>query len=391
MWGFIARMLRSPDRRGTDSIKWLRHARPGRDILPFWVADMDFTSPPEVIDAMHARVAHGVFGYGNAPQGLVDAVCVYLLESHGVQIQEDWIVWLPGMVPGLSVACRATGGAGDAAMILTPVYPPFFTAARDAGMATQAVPMRLDVAADRYVPDIGAMEAALTPATRVLLLCHPHNPVGRAFTTEELAALRGFCVANKLILCSDEIHCDLILDRTRTPHHTAIQWDGENGLQTITLHAPSKTYNIAGLGLSYAVIPNPELRAAFKAAMGGLVPYPNTLSLTAAEAAYRHGGPWLEDVLALMRDNHRLALGQINAMPGMHAFPVEATYLMWIDARGLGVDDPHRFFLDNADVYLSSGKDFGAQGFLRLNFGCPRDMLELGLHRMAIAAATLTP
>ena len=384
-------MLNSPDRRGTDSIKWMRHARPGRDILPFWVADMDFTSPPEVINALHARVAHGVFGYGNAPQSLTDTVRAYLLESHGVQVPADWIVWLPGMVPGLSVACRATGGAGDAAMIMTPVYPPFFTAACDAGMDTQAVAMRLDAAADRYVPDIEAMQAALTPATKVLLLCHPHNPVGRAFSLEELAEIRGFCTRNNLILCSDEIHCDLVLDRARTPHHTMIQWDGGHGLKTITLHAPSKTYNIAGLGLSYAVIPDAELRVAFQRAMGGLVPYPNTLSLTAAEAAYRHGGPWLEEVLAVLRDNHALAVTSINAMPGLHAFPVEATYLLWIDARSLGVADAHRFFLDHADVYLSSGKDFGAPGFLRLNFGCPREMLEEGLRRMAAAVATLNP
>jgi cystathionine beta-lyase len=384
-------MIPSPDRRGTDSIKWMRHARPGRDILPFWVADMDFTSPPEVIDALRARVDHGVFGYGNATPGLVEAVRDYLRVTHRADVPEEWIVWLPGMVPALSIACRAVGQPGESALIHTPVYPPFFTAARDAGMETRKAPLRLDESADKFVIDIGAMEAALTPDTRLLLLCHPHNPVGRAFTTEELAAIRAFCVRHQLVLCSDEIHCDLILNRQKTPHETAIHWEGENGLRTITLHAPSKTYNIAGLGLSYAVIPDESLRRSFQRAMGGLVPYPNTLSLTAAEAAYRHGGPWLEEVLGILRANQTTALAAINALPGLHAFPVEATYLMWIDARGLGVEDAHAFFLEKADVYLSPGRDFGAPGFLRFNFGCPPELLAEGLRRMAAAVAALKP
>ena len=337
-------MLHSPDRRGTDSIKWMRHARPGRDILPFWVADMDFTSPPAVVDALRARVEHGVYGYGNAPDSLLQAVTDYLAEQHGVEVPGDWIVWLPGMVPGLSVACRAVGAPGDAVMIHTPVYPPFFAAGRDAGMDTVEAALRLDAEADRYVLDLDAMEAALTPRTRLLLLCHPHNPVGRAFTSGELQAIRGFCTSHGLVLCSDEIHCDLILNPPATPHHTAIAWEGMDGLRTITLHSPSKTYNIAGLGLSYAVIPDPGLRAHFRRAMGGLVPYPNTFSLTAAEAAYRHGRPWLDEVLAVLRQNEATARAALNALPGIHAFPVEATYLMWLDARAMPVEDPHRFF-----------------------------------------------
>lgn len=382
-------MLLSPDRRGTDSIKWMRHAQPGRDILPFWVADMDFASPPEVIDALRARVDHGVFGYGNALPSLTEAVFGYLQDTHSVDVPAEWIVWLPGMVPGLSVACRATGGPGDDALILTPVYPPFFTAANDAGMGTRKAELKFDSANDRFVLDIDAMEAAVTPRTKLLLLCHPHNPVGRAWTLDELSAIRAFCVRHQLVLCSDEIHCDLILDREKTPHHTAIQWEGESGLKTITLHAPSKTYNIAGLGLSFAVIPDSSLRRSFQRGMGGFVPYPNSLSLTAAEAAYRHGRPWLEEVLGQLRRNHVQALAAINAMSGLHAFPVEATYLMWIDARGLGVEDPHQFFLDEADVYLSSGRDFGAPGYLRFNFGCGEEQLAEGLARMKAAVAKL--
>lgn len=382
-------MLSSPDRRGTDSIKWMRHAQPGRDILPFWVADMDFTSPPEVIDALRARVDHGVFGYSNATPGLVESVLDYLRKTHGAEVSPEWLVWLPGMVPALSVACRAVGKPGESVMIHTPVYPPFFNAARDAGMETRRAPLRLDVATDKFVVDVEAMEAALTPDTRLLLLCHPHNPVGRAFTNDELSAIRGFCVRHQLVLCSDEIHCDLILHPRQTPHRTAIHWEGEDGLRTITLHAPSKTYNIAGLGLSYAVIPDESLRRSFQHAMGGLVPYPNSLSLIAAEAAYRHGRPWLEEVLGVLRANHETALAAINAIPGLHAFPVEATYLMWIDARGLGVGDPHAFFLEKSDVFLYSGRDFGAPGFLRFNFGCPPELLAEGLRRMAAAVATL--
>lgn len=374
-------MLHSPDRRGTDSAKWTRHAHPERDILPFWVADMDFASPPEVIQALHERIDHGVFGYADAPASCRDAVQEYLHRCHGVEVPEEWFVWLPGMVPGLSVASRTAGKPGDGVMILSPVYPPFFGCPKSADRATVVAKLDPGEHGTAWQLTEEALESALTPRTRMLLLCHPHNPVGRVFTDRELAIARAFCVRHDLVLCSDEIHCDLILD-TDKPHRTAIPWEGVDGLRTITLHAPSKTYNIAGLGLSYAVIPDPKLRAAFRKAGRGFTPDPNVLSYAAAEAAYRHGEPWRLRLIDRLRANRDRAVEAINALPGLKTYPVEATYLLWIDARGLGLDNPHRFFLEAAHLYFSPGTDFGAPGFLRLNFGCHEETLEEGLRRM---------
>jgi len=376
-------MLHTPDRRRSDSAKWTRHAVPGRDILPFWVADMDFTSPPEVIAAIQQRAGHGVFGYADAPASCLEAVLEYLLDTHGVKAEPDWIVWLPGMVPGLAVAGRATCAPGEETIITPPVYPPFFTAPGDDGRVVVKAPLAFDESTG-YRLSVEAIEAAITAKTRMLLLCHPHNPVGRVFTEDELRPVRELCASRGIVLCSDEIHCDLILNQSLR-HQTAIAWEGENGLRTITLHAPSKTYNIAGLGLSYAVIPDPALRRAFARAKRGPVPDPNLFSYTAAEAAYRHGRPWLDQVLALLRQNRDTARAALDALPGLRTFPLDATYLLWIDARGMGIENPHAHFLENADVFFSDGRDFGAPGFLRMNLGCAPDVLADGLSRIAAA------
>ena len=377
-------MLISPDRRGTDSAKWTRHAQPGRDILPFWVADMDFVSPPAVVEALQARVGHGVFGYADASESCAEAVRAYLRTRHGVEVPAEWIVWLPGMVPGLAVASRAVGSPGDDVMIMTPVYPPFFSCPKAAERGLVLCPLAYDETERRYSIDEAALEAARTARTRLLILCNPHNPVGRVFQESELAAVRRFCARHDIVLCSDEIHCDLILDEDK-PHRTAIPWEGQGGLRTITLHAPSKTYNIAGLGLSFAVIPDESLRQAFRRAQRGLVPDPNVLSYVAAEAAYRYGEPWRQELLAQLRLNRDRARQVLDARPGLRTHPVEATYLLWIDARSLEAADPHRFLLDRANVFLSPGTDFGAPGFLRFNFGCAPAVLEEGLGRMARA------
>jgi cysteine-S-conjugate beta-lyase len=380
-------ILQAPDRRATDSAKWTRHARAGRDVLPFWVADMDFVSPPAIIDALRDRVNHGVFGYADAPASCLEAVLEMLAMRHGIEVSEDWIVWLPGLVPGLAVAAACAGIPGDGVLIQPPVYPPFFSCPLSAGRKVQAAPLEFDEETGRFGPSVDKLEAACTPETRMLLLCNPHNPVGRVFNEKELDAICQFCANRNVIMCSDEIHCDLILDQHK-PHRTATSREGQNGLRTITLHAPSKTYNIAGLGLSFAVIPDPELRAAFRRAKAGFVPDPNVLSYAAAEAAYRHGGEWLGALLGQLRANRDRLFEGIGALPGLRPFAVEATYLMWIDARGLGVENPQRWLLEHADVFLSDGADFGAPGFVRFNFGCAPETLEEGLCRIASAIAT---
>ena len=364
------------DRYGTASEKWDRYA--GRDILPLWVADMDFRSPPAVIQALHQRVDHGVFGYTAPPQELVETVVTMLEREYGWRISQEWLVWLPGLVCGLNVACRAVGEPGDAVAIMTPVYPPFFSAPRNAGREVIAVPLAEQEGL--WTMDIAALERAITPRTRMLLLCSPHNPVGRVWSREEQLALLELAERHNLTVCSDEIHAGLVLDgdKRQLPFATL---SPEAAHRTITLQAPSKTYNIPGLGCSFAVISDDSLRRSFRRAMAGIVPHVNLLGYTAALAAYRDGEPWRQALLAYLRGNRELVLREIADMPGLRTWPVEATCLAWIDARGLGVADPAQFF-EEAGVGLSDGGPFGAPGYVRLNFGCPRSLLEEALQRM---------
>jgi cystathionine beta-lyase len=366
---------RAPDRRGGDSYKWNRYA--GKDVLPLWVADMDFAAPPAVVEALRRRVDHGVFGYAGPWPSLVEAVRVHLEIEYGWPVDPAWIVWLPGLVTGLHVACRAVGGA---AFTATPIYPPFLSAPERLATA----PLRR--AAARWEWDLAAVDAALGEA-RLLLLCHPHNPVGRAWDEDELRALDALAERRGLVVCSDEIHCGLVLDEGKRHRPYAMLSEGA-ARRSITLMAPSKTFNVPGLGTAFAIVPDPALRGAFRRAMSGIVPHPNVLGLVACEAAYRHGAEWRRALVAYLRESRDRVVAVVNGMPGLATTPVEATYLAWIDARGAGLPDPRRHF-EAAGVGLTGGADFGPaglyDGFVRLNFGCPRAVLEDALRRMRAA------
>jgi len=364
------------DRSNTASEKWDKYR--GRDIIPLWVADMDFRSPPAVSQALHERVEHGVFGYTHPPAELVEAVRAHLLADYGWAVEEEWIVWLPGLVCGLNVLCRAVGGAGDEVVTFTPIYPPFMSAPGLSDRSLVKVPLQLR--AGRWMADMEALERAITPRTKLLLLCSPHNPVGRAWSREELAQFAEVAERHDLVIGSDDIHAGLVLDEDRR-HIPIATLSPETARRTITLLAPSKTYNIPGLGCSFAVIGDPGLRRAFRKAMGRIVPHVNTLGYTAALATYRDGEEWRQALLAYLRGNRDLIEKEVNAMPGLSMAHVEATYLAWIDARATGVPDPARFF-EEAGVGLSDGADFGAPGFVRLNFGCSRSLLVEALGRM---------
>ncbi|WP_306532590.1 MalY/PatB family protein [Geobacter sp.] len=364
------------DRSNTASEKWDKYR--GRDIIPLWVADMDFRSPPAVIEALHERVEHGVFGYTHPPAELVEAVRAHLLADYRWAVEEEWIVWLPGLVCGLNVTCRAVGGAGDEVVTFTPIYPPFMSAPGLSDRGLVKVPLQLREG--RWVADLEALERAITPRTKLLLLCSPHNPVGRAWSREELAQFAEVAERHNLVIGSDDIHAGLVLDEDRR-HIPIATLSAETARRTITLLAPSKTYNIPGLGCSFAVIGDPGLRRAFRKAMGRIVPHVNTLGYTAAQAAYRDGEEWRQALLAYLRGNRELVAAEVNAMPGLSMAHVEATYLAWIDARATGIPDPARFF-EEAGVGLSDGADFGAPGFVRLNFGCSRSLLVEALGRM---------
>lgn len=363
------------DRRGTASDKWDRFR--DRDVLPMWVADMDFRAPPAVLDALHARVDHGVFGYTNAPDELVDVTVSMLRESYGWRIEPEWLVWLPGLVPGIHLAAAAVGGGGDAVATFTPVYPPFRAAPARAERERIEVPL---AAADGTI-DFDRLEAEVTDRTRLLLLCNPQNPTGRVYRREELEALAAFCERRDLMICSDEIHCALILDQERR-HIPMATLGPEVARRTITLMAPSKTFNIAGLGCSLAIIPDRTQRRRFQAARAGFVPGVNALGFTAALAAWRDCDDWHAALIEYLRANRARIVAAIAEHPRLRMETPEATYLGWLDARELGVDDPAAA-AEAVGVGLSDGGDFGFRGFLRLNFGCPRSTLEEGLRRLA--------
>jgi cystathionine beta-lyase len=364
------------DRSNTNSEKWDKYR--GRDIIPLWVADMDFRSPPAVIAALHERIEHGVFGYTHPPQGLVDAVLAHLERDFDWQVRPEWLVWLPGLVCGLNVLSRMAGEVGDEVITFTPIYPPFMSAPTLSRRTTVTVPLQL--VAGRWVADMEELERAITPRTRLLLLCSPHNPVGRAWTRQELQQFAEVAERHDLIIGSDDIHAGLILDEG-TRHIPIATLSPETARRTVTLLAPSKTYNIAGLGCSFAVISDPALRKRFIKAAGRIVPHVNLLGYTAAEAAYRHGEGWRQALLVYLRGNRDLVAEAVGDMPGLATTHVEATYLAWIDCRDAGMENPGRFF-EEAGVGLSDGADFGAPGFVRLNFGCSRTLLVEALQRM---------
>jgi len=367
------------ERRATASLKWNKYG--SRDIIPLWVADMDFQSPPAVIRALQQRVAHGVFGYTLAPQELNDAVVAMLKNLYGWEIEPDWLVWLPGLVTGLNVVCRAVGQEGDDVMTAVPVYPPFLTAPGHFRRNLIRVPLKEEN--NRWQFDFDRLERSITAKTRIFILCNPHNPVGRVYTRDELETLTAICKKHDILICSDEIHCGLILDKEK-PHIPAASLDPDTAARTITLMAASKTFNLPGLGCAFAVIGEENLRRRFKEAMAGIVPMVNALGYTAARAAFEDCDGWHTALLEYLRGNREVVQAAVDGMPHLSMAPVEATYLAWIDMRAAGLKNPAAFF-ENAGVGLQDGIEFDGPGFARLNFGCSRGLLEKALHRMAVA------
>lgn len=373
------------DRRGTDSQKWQKYA--GRDVLPLWVADMDFPSAPPILAALHARVEHGIFGYARPTAATVEAVVAALEARYGWRVDPSWIVWLPGLVVGLNVTAQAFAAAGEEILTLTPVYPPFMSAPRNSGRVSSGVPFVQREGA--WAIDWEALERAVSPRTRMFFLCNPHNPLSRVWRRDELLRLGEFCARHDLVLCSDEIHCDLILDPA-LPHVPAAVLAPEIAARTVTLMAPSKTYNVPGLGTSLAIIPDAGRRARFIRATAGIVAEVTCLGFTACEAAYRDGEPWRQALLAYLRGNRDYLLeGVARELPGIRVeAPVEATYLLWMNVAALGLEDPVAHF-ERHGVGLSDGAAFGAARgtHVRLNFGCPRATLVEALRRMKAAVA----
>jgi cystathionine beta-lyase len=369
------------ERAGSDSIKWAKYP-PG--VLPLWVADMDFAVPPPVVAALHQRIDHGVFGYNLPTASQTESVVTYLARKFDWAVAPEWIVWLPGLVSGLNVACRAVGEPGDAVFTATPIYPPFLASPVDSGRRVASLPLVRDSAG--WLWDFPGVDGVLKGSrAKLFLLCHPHNPTGRVWSEDELWQIAALAGKHDLVLCSDEIHNGLVLDPA-CRHRVLASLSPEIAARTITLMAPSKTFNIPGLGAAFAIISDPVLRRRFRAAMSGIVPHVNALGMVATEAALGQCDDWHAALLDYLRGNARAVERAVAALPGLDMRPIEATYLAWIDAREFaadhGIANPAKYF-EQHGLGLSDGAEFGAPGFVRLNLGTRRSLLDEALDRLA--------
>lgn len=367
-------------RKGTGCIKFDR--KPELD--PFWVADMDFVSAPPILEALHQRVDHGVFGYPQPHEELVSAVKNYVFRRHETEIEDKHIVHLGGLVPAKSLAARAFGQPGDALMTATPVYPPFLGVHKDAGL--DLITTEHVLVDGKWTFDWEAMEEAVTERTRLFLFCNPQNPLGRVFSKAEVIKVAEFCERHDLILISDEIHCDLIFDDDATPFFSACRLPERFQKRTVTFLSPSKTYNIAGLGYAYALIFDDSLRRRFESAKGHTLPEINALAYYAAEAAYNDCENWRQDLLSVLKTNYQTAKDYLATnIPGIATPDMEATYLMWMNCGALDLKNPADHFEKEAGLFLSDGTFFGATQHVRINFGCPTDRLLECLEKMKSA------
>jgi putative C-S lyase len=367
------------DRAGTWSTRWERYA--GRDVIPLWVADSDFRAPPAVLAALAARVEHGVFGYTTPPAALLQAIVERMQQRYDWRIEPAWIVFLPGVVPGLHLAARKLVPAGGHILAPTPVYQHLTRAAELAPRAHTGIPLVLQEG--RWVFDLDFLGRSISKSTKLLFLCNPQNPGGTVFRREELERLAG--VTRDLIMVSDEIHCDLVLDAGRR-HVPIASLAPEVSRRTVTLMSASKTFNFPASGCAWAIIEDEALRRAFAADVNAHVLHsPPVFGFEATLAAFRHGDPWLEAQLEYLRGNRDLVEHAIG-LPMAH---VEATYLAWIDCSTLNVN-AYDLFLQNG-VALSPGTQFGAPQFVRLNFATQRARLAEALRRMRAAVERREP
>ena len=369
------------DRASSDSTKWNKYQ--DHDVIPFWVADMDFAAPDFVLEALHERIDHGILGYAEPQSELVDAACKWFWHRFNWKVDPDWLIWIPGVVPGLNIASRAIGSDGDALIIMTPVYPPFLSVPENSDKQMLRSPLLYDGA--RWIMDFADIGDKARLASG-LLLSNPQNPTGRVYSENELSKLANICLANDVVVVSDEIHWGIVLDEHRS-HIPIASISEEFAHTTITLIASTKTYNIAGVNCALGVIPDPTLRERFVDATTGLVSHISPLAYTATFATFRDQSSWLNDLLAYLRVNRDILERCVKEIPGLAMAHVEGTYLGWIDARSLQIDDPATFF-ENHGLGFSNGVDFNGEGFVRFNFACHRDLLLEGIERLKRAVST---
>ena len=370
-------------RKATGSLKWDRYR--GTDILPMWVADMDFEVAKPIQDAIKKRIEHPIYGYTVAPKSLGQAIIDFLDEQYGWKVQPEWLVYLPGVVTGLAVSCRAFCEDGDDIMVNPPIYHHFYHSHED--KRQQLVKVPLHIVEGRWTYNIEAMQAACHPRLSMLMMCSPHNPTGTVFAKDELQQVAAMCASNNMTMISDEIHCDLVIDKKVKHIPTAVACP-EYADNIVTIMSGSKTWNIAGLNCSFAIISNEQRRQQFVHATQSIVPPVPPLAYVATEAAYRDGDEWRQQLLSYLAGNFQVLSDAMPRLPGLELQPIQATYLAWIDASELALDDTQGFF-EQHGVGLSSGEQFGQPQFIRLNFACPRGVLLQVIDRMEAAIKTL--
>ena len=381
------------DRTGTESLKWVypRKVLKVEDAIPMWVADMDFEAPPAVVEAIRNRAAHGVYGYPLIPPSFWQAAIGWLKRRHGWEIRKDWMAKTPGIVPALNYSVRAFTKPGDGVIIQTPVYFPFYHAVENNSRRIVRNPLRFD--GRRYTMDLEDLERKLDEGSRMLILCSPHNPVGRVWTRDELEALGRLAKERDLVVVSDEIHADLVYSGHR--HHVLAALSSDLADRTVTCIAPSKTFNIPGLSTAVVIASNPKLLGAFKdeTERAGFE-LGQVFGIIGFEAAYSQGDDWLDELLPYLEANVDFMEKFLEAqIPAIRLVRPEGTYLALLDCRGLGLEPAalNDFFLKKARVYFSDGVLFGeeAAGFVRINFGCPRALLVEALERIERAVKNL--
>lgn len=381
------------NRKGTDSKKWnnLTEDYGSEDLLPMWVADMDFQSPPEVIDALKERVEHGIFGYPFIADSVYDSIINWAKKRYDWDIKKEWILFTPGVVVGLNIGIKEIGEKGDNVVVQTPVYPPFFRILENNERELNPNPLKLD--GENFVMDFEALEESINDKTKVMMLCNPHNPVGRAWSKEELTRLGDICIKNDMTIISDEIHCDLTLKGIKHLPIASISPELEN--RTITLMSPGKSFNVAGLFTSIAIIPNEQLRETFNLSLEKMeIGKVSTFGAAGLEAAYSKGENWINEALLYIEDNMDFAIEYLNKnIPEIKVVKPDATFLLWLDFKALGktADEVNEALLKVGKIVLNDGRPYGegGEGYFRLNVGCPRRTLEEGLKRIKQAVDSL--
>lgn len=382
------------DRTNTDSFRWdqFKNQNDDKSVIPLWVADMDFQSPPCVIDALDARIRHGVFGYTHAPYTLQEKIAKYLYIEYQWRVDPSWIVILPSVVSGLYTAVRQLTSIDQDVLIPQPIYHHLRLACSQSGRSYTEIPLHLDD--QRWVMPFDDLTLYLkknsqqSKLSKLALLCNPQNPGSTVFTKDELQKFADFCVSNDLLICSDEIHAGLVLDKDQK-HIPIASLSQDISMRTVTLMSLNKTFNFPGIGLAWAVAENPDLRKKMAADLHATIADPSLLAYTCTMAALDSGEPWRQELLDYLRGNRDLVSKKIAEIPGLSVAKMQASYLAWIDCTDLHQPEPRDLFL-HGGVALSPGSQFGAPEFVRLNFGTQRSVLSEALERMAITVQQLS-